>query len=193
MQLANPENKKELLELLAISETANDSFNALIDYILDAVQKCNLVKIKSIIEDDGFSSTQAILALKTMIIASGNDQRIIRLADILLDNSGISRTEAKILNTGEVILRKVYFIRRDDGAIKIGSTLDINRRIKEISSQAGDIELLLTIDGTIALETKLHKYFSKNNIHNEWFIGEEVERFIAEWKEKQSKVELPLI
>ncbi|TNG94882.1 GIY-YIG nuclease family protein [Pasteurellaceae bacterium USgator11] len=179
MQLANPENNN-LIELLQISETANKSFDHLIDCIADAVNKCSAIKISNTFNDNAIDILQVKKVLQVMILASGNDKRVINIAQTLLDNSDISPTEMKILNNGEVIKRKIYFVQRSDGSIKIGSSLDIQRRIKEISALVGEIKLLCVIDGTIQIEKYLHKKFINDHIHNEWFAQGEINNFIRD-------------
>ncbi|VEH66722.1 Uncharacterised protein [Rodentibacter pneumotropicus] len=156
MQLANPEHS-QLIELLEISETANKSFDHLIDCIADAVEKCSVIRATNILGDNDFNVLQAKNALQIMILASGNDKRVVNMAKILLNNSGISSTEMKILNNGEIVKRQIYFVQRSDGAIKIGSSLDVQKRMKDISAQVGDLKLLCVIDGTIQIEKSLHK------------------------------------
>ncbi|CDG00378.1 Hypothetical P19 (fragment) [Avibacterium paragallinarum JF4211] len=178
MQLANPENNR-LVELLKVSETANQSFNYLIDCIYDSLEKCTLTKHFNIIEEDkDYSLLKAKQSLERMILASGDDPRVIKIAQIILSNSGISSREIKILDNGKVITRKIYFVQRSDGAIKIGSSLDVQKRLSDIAALVGDLKLLGVIDGTIRIEKSLHKKFINDHIHNEWFSQENINRFI---------------
>lgn len=186
MQLANPENY-ELIGLLQVSETANKSFDYLIDCIVEAVEKCSAISSSKIAGDTDLTILQAQKALQMMVVASGNDKRIINMAQIMLENSEIPVSEMKILNTGEVIKRQIYFVQRSDGAIKIGSSLDVPKRIKEISALVGDLNLLCVIDGTIQIEKSLHKRFKNDHIHNEWFAQENINSFIHDLAASQKQ------
>lgn len=67
-------------------------------------------------------------------------------------------------------LPKVYFLRRPDGAIKIGYTGDIGVRIKELSRQQGcDLQLLAWKPGGRDAEAALHKRFWRDRLDGEWF------------------------
>lgn len=66
---------------------------------------------------------------------------------------------------------KVYFIQAgDNGAIKIGYTDNVNKRLKQI--QTGNpykLNLLKVINGNYETERTIHKLFSKDRLEGEWF------------------------
>lgn len=63
----------------------------------------------------------------------------------------------------------VYFVRRNDGRIKIGFSKDVGRRKRDLESAAGPLELLLTLPGDYVLEQALHNKFKASHAHGEWF------------------------
>lgn len=64
----------------------------------------------------------------------------------------------------------VYFARRSDGMIKIGISVDPQRRIRGISMQSGmSIEILRTVAGGRPLEALLHARFAAARTLGEWF------------------------
>lgn len=76
----------------------------------------------------------------------------------------------------------VYFARRDDGAIKIGFTSDVQRRLREIRKEerlTSTPVLLATFDGDKRLELMLHERYARHRIDGEWFHpSEELEALI---------------
>lgn len=76
----------------------------------------------------------------------------------------------------------VYFIRDDDGAIKIGHSISPEVRLGGLQvGSSRPLFLIGSIDGGEQLESELHKKFDHLKIHGEWFHAEpELEAFIDE-------------
>ncbi len=67
----------------------------------------------------------------------------------------------------------VYFLRCM-GRIKIGSALNVNRRIKQLQTGAPDkVELIGYAPGGSSTERYLHKVLAEHRIAGEWFHGNE--------------------
>lgn len=67
----------------------------------------------------------------------------------------------------------IYFLKRDDGAIKIGTTMNFHMRLSQLIEQHGDLELLGVMAGGRDLEQWLHKQFGETRIYGnqEWFYS----------------------
>lgn len=66
----------------------------------------------------------------------------------------------------------IYFARRPDGKIKIGSSSKPKERLKSLQSEYGAVEIVAVMEGGVKQETLLHKHFSKLNTGldgREWF------------------------
>lgn len=63
----------------------------------------------------------------------------------------------------------VYFVEREDGAVKIGFTDAPERRIAQLRREYGKLELLAVIPGSIEVERALHKRFNPDALGAEWF------------------------
>lgn len=65
----------------------------------------------------------------------------------------------------------IYFIQSENNdLIKIGFTVDLNRRIKMLQNMSPvKLKLLGSQKGSINDERKLHKRFKKYRSHGEWF------------------------
>lgn len=68
----------------------------------------------------------------------------------------------------------VYLIRAENGLIKIGKTIDLDKRLEGISGMSPEpLELIYSIKTTIAkvnkLEAQLHYTFNNSRSHGEWF------------------------
>lgn len=74
----------------------------------------------------------------------------------------------------------VYFIRRADGFIKIGTTACLTRRLAQLKAEHGpDLTVLAVIDGGPAREGGLHFRFSHLRADGEWFRpGDDILAFI---------------
>ena len=116
------------------------------------------------------------------------------LSDFL--NGKISITKAiRILNNNGLTPKKcIYFMQHSySKKIKIGKTEYIASRYDTINRHnAGDIELLLTVDGYTKEETALHRKFAEYRITGEWF--EPTQKILDYIEElKQDNFSLPLI
>jgi hypothetical protein len=77
-------------------------------------------------------------------------------------------------------MSKVYFIKAGD-SIKIGVSVDIPRRMSELRvGCAHKLELIATIDGSYAEESRLHAALDQHRLRGEWFSDcEEVRDVIS--------------
>lgn len=75
----------------------------------------------------------------------------------------------------------IYFVAQKD-KIKIGTTNNINQRLKNLStSSPHPLVLLATMDGDKEIEKQLHFRFHKYKVCREWFsCSEEIKQFINE-------------
>jgi hypothetical protein len=89
----------------------------------------------------------------------------------------------------------IYFIRRpDDGWIKIGVTVRLSERLKQLCAEfGGELEVLAVVDGSRARERELHRQFSHLRAVGEWFEpGDDLTGFIvAEGKRWDGEDEAP--
>lgn len=63
----------------------------------------------------------------------------------------------------------VYFVQRLDGAVKIGFTSDLSRRLREVRRDHGDVRTLATAPGAGVAEGVLHRRFAAFRVEGEWF------------------------
>lgn len=76
----------------------------------------------------------------------------------------------------------IYFLRRPEGGpIKIGTTVCLSRRLKELAAEHGcTFEVLAVVDGSRPEERELHQRFSGLRVVNEWFEpGDDLLGFIV--------------
>jgi hypothetical protein len=66
-------------------------------------------------------------------------------------------------------LHQIYFLRRQDGLIKIGTTTDLAARITMLSTAHGPLEVVKVINGDRHRERSLHTAFRRFNAYGEWF------------------------
>lgn len=64
---------------------------------------------------------------------------------------------------------KVYALKRADGMVKIGTTIDLDSRIRVLSSSHGPLEIVRILNGDVRLERKLHSQFKTRHQFGEWF------------------------
>lgn len=64
--------------------------------------------------------------------------------------------------------RLVYYVRRSDGAIKIGSTGDLTKRLRSLRL-VSPVEVLATHAGGYAAEKAMHRRFREHRLDGEWF------------------------
>lgn len=84
--------------------------------------------------------------------------------------------EEDVKSAGSPLFHKdsvVYFLRRGDGAIKIGFTVNLKSRMADISNGAGPLEVVATFAGGRQLEKLLHSHFAEHRLHGEWFSPDE--------------------
>lgn len=66
----------------------------------------------------------------------------------------------------------VYFLRRSDGATKIGYTRKLEERLKRLNELAGErltIVRIIKVDHPVVAEKSAHDRFDKYRIQGEWF------------------------
>ena len=83
----------------------------------------------------------------------------------------------------------VYYVRRGDGAIKIGTTTQLANRMAALRWQHGPLEILLTHCGDGERERQMHARFARLRLEGEWFRAElELLMWIANVRRKQINV-----
>jgi hypothetical protein len=64
----------------------------------------------------------------------------------------------------------VYFIKRSDGKIKIGTSKDANKRLLQLQDAAGgELLLVKTIDGNTSMKSYLQRKFAISKHYGDWF------------------------
>ncbi len=63
----------------------------------------------------------------------------------------------------------VYFLRRSDGAVKIGTTTNLVSRVKALETACGPLAVLHVEPGGYELERAYHRRFDAERVHGEWF------------------------
>jgi hypothetical protein len=63
----------------------------------------------------------------------------------------------------------VYYVRREDGSIKIGTSDHLASRLRRLRSDHGAITLLASEPGGYPSEDRRHKQFSDDALGGEWF------------------------
>ncbi|MDC8803941.1 GIY-YIG nuclease family protein [Halomonas pacifica] len=158
----------KLVESLKISESANDSFDYLLGEIAELMEMASLYRAKGAF--DPVAMIEYAYKVETTILASGHDPRIIRMCQVMLGLTGVSDQEFLLDGSGKVYQRQVYFVRRSDGVVKIGSTMNVARRMEQLSSGAAeDLELLGHINGSTLFEKAIHRELADHRKHGEWF------------------------
>lgn len=78
----------------------------------------------------------------------------------------------------------IYFIKSEDGPIKIGYTISIEKRISSLQTgNSKKLVVLATISGSRNFERKIHNKFHHFKLNGEWFKPEkELLDFIEELK-----------
>ena len=76
----------------------------------------------------------------------------------------------------------IYFVRREDRAIKIGWSSDVLRRLVELRRDNGNVVLLACVPGIRADETALHLRFAGCHVGGEWFSGAAVETYVDSFR-----------
>lgn len=120
------------------------------------------------------------------------------LADWFYENEGNSYTEKSnlidqwlVFDEKSVSIDKkkqvVYLLAEEDGEyIKIGTTLNIERRISDLQAyNPKKLNLVLLLDGGYELEKFLHNKFREYRHHREWFFyTDEIKAFVENNKSK---------
>jgi hypothetical protein len=102
---------------------------------------------------------------------------------LILDKLTDQAIERGELNTGYSGKSVVYYLRRSDGAIKIGTTISLVQRKKQHEKEHGPLEVLATEPGDISVEKERLRKFSANKLLDgtlEWFRWS---RDLATWIE----------
>ena len=64
----------------------------------------------------------------------------------------------------------VYFIKKGNGLVKIGTTIHFKKRKRALETQNGEIfKEYFMVEGSYALESYFHKKYSKERVIGEWF------------------------
>lgn len=63
----------------------------------------------------------------------------------------------------------VYFARRADGAIKIGTTRHLPTRLKSLRRRFGEVDVIATYPGDSRSEASLHRELAAHRLDGEWF------------------------
>ena len=76
----------------------------------------------------------------------------------------------------------VYFIREQEGAVKIGHSRDAGKRLRMLqTANSSQLDIIGVVAGDRSLEAELHQRFSASHIRGEWFhYTREVAKFISE-------------
>lgn len=70
------------------------------------------------------------------------------------------------------MINYVYFVKSTNNLIKIGSTTNVERRLKQLQTGSpGELELLgyIETEDSYALESKLHEEYKTLRVSGEWF------------------------
>jgi hypothetical protein len=72
----------------------------------------------------------------------------------------------------------IYFVESSEGLrIKIGTTIRLSQRIKQLRSQYGEgLKVVAVTEGSFVEEARLHARFADLRIEGEWFVAHPVIR-----------------
>ena len=75
----------------------------------------------------------------------------------------------------------VYFLLSEDGKVKIGTSAHLEKRMEALQTASSTkLTLLLTIPGSVELETDLHRLFKTYHLSGEWFTyTDEIRHFVS--------------
>lgn len=68
-------------------------------------------------------------------------------------------------------LNIIYYLRRGDGLIKIGTSHNFGSRLSRLRKEYGDLQILLTHSGGYERERELHGKFAELGVGGEWFLA----------------------
>src|SRR5580698_2906651 len=92
------------------------------------------------------------------------------------------------MNRGTV----VYFVRRSsDGAVKIGFTANLRRRINNLRSSGDILTIEAIMPGGRNEESSEHFRLRSERVDGEWFVGPAVERRIQEVVTRHGGLKVP--
>lgn len=75
---------------------------------------------------------------------------------------------------------KIYFLRRNDGLVKVGFTTNLSSRLKSLTRSHGALEVIRVINGDRRREKRLHNELIRSNEYGEWFRdSSDLRAFIA--------------
>lgn len=159
---------RELIEIVEVSERANEAFDGLITRIGEVFKGASLYRTVKYFDPMAFFKLTC--ELEICITHSGIDPRVIELCKDALSFAGISTNECRIDADGKVSRRQVYFVKNTKGLIKIGSTMSVMDRIKQLETGASEpLALMAHMDGSTETEMALHKKFAEFRVYGEWF------------------------
>lgn len=69
-------------------------------------------------------------------------------------------------------LHRIYFLKRSDGLVKIGTTTSLDARMTALAVGHGPLELLRVVNGGRRREGELHQAFKRFWEYGEWFRSE---------------------
>lgn len=160
----------DLVDDLEVALRANDAFEYLVGELAALMEMAALYRSKG--SYDAIAMIEYANKLQTTILASGHDSRVIQMCRTMLDLSGAREQEVVLGRDGIVKKRQVYFARRSDGLIKIGSSMNVRQRLVQLSTDAAeDLELLGHIDGSFLFEKKIHRHLADHCKQGEWFYS----------------------
>ncbi|MFZ6755755.1 GIY-YIG nuclease family protein [Undibacterium sp. Ji50W] len=179
-------NELLLIEKLNISISVNEAYENLIGLLHKACQKAINVKGRQFLAGmlvDYFWLDDFLDSLNLCMLGAAGDSKIIEMCQIFLDVAGIQKSECFIDSTGVINRRKVYFAQKSDGKIKIGSSINVEERLSQLKTGAGEnLVLLYQIDGSTVREKLIHEILKDARVHGEWFSPGPVLEFIAKSK-----------
>jgi len=112
-----------------------------------------------------------------------------KLANIAHDTDGIV-SYSQLSESG---LKSVYLVQSESGAVKIGVSKDVDRRLSDLQvAHPHDLTLLACVESSNAnsLENRLHDRYSKYNINGEWFDlpNGELDNIVQKFNEQKESI-----
>lgn len=105
---------------------------------------------------------------------SARENEAVRQADARVGAEADARLEAEMRSWAADGSQIVYYLRRADGAVKIGTSTEFVRRFGNLSREHGELEILLTHCGDYPREREMHRQFADLALGGEWFQAEEL-------------------
>jgi hypothetical protein len=84
------------------------------------------------------------------------------------------------MSTAEKIASVVYFVRRGDGAVKVGFSTQFPNRLYMLRIAHGDLKVEAMCPGAQEIELACHHRLASERIDGEWFRGPQVEAMIVD-------------